>query len=62
MRKDFSKIDIYEGIVQKDGAKWIKDNGIVENWKTPEHIEVSIRKKTSKGWSTSTSQPVFRRI
>ena len=21
-----------------------------------------IRKKTSKGWSTSTSQPVFRRI
>ena len=40
MRKDFSKIDIYDGIVQKDGAKWIKDNGIVENWKTPEHIEV----------------------
>ena len=40
MRKDFSKIDIYAGIHAQDGAKWIKDNGIVADWKTPEHIEV----------------------
>ncbi|MCR4808853.1 MAG: methylmalonyl-CoA mutase, partial [Prevotella sp.] len=40
MRKQFKDIDIYAGIKAQDGAKWIKDNGIVENWKTPEHIEV----------------------
>ena len=40
MRKDFSKIDIYAGIHAQDGAKWIKDNHIEANWKTPEHIEV----------------------
>ena len=40
MRKQFKNIDIYAGIKAQDGAKWIKDNGIVENWKTPEHIEV----------------------
>ena len=40
MRKQFKDIDIYAGIKTQDGAKWIKDNGIVENWKTPEHIEV----------------------
>ena len=40
MRKQFKDIDIYAGIRPQDGAKWIKDNGIVENWKTPEHIEV----------------------
>ena len=40
MRKDFSKIDIYAGIHAQDGAKWIKDNGIEADWKTPEHIEV----------------------
>ena len=65
MRKQFKDIDIYAGIKAQDGAKWIKDNGIVENWKTPEHIEVRpvytkfIRKKTWRAWSTSTSQPVF---
>ena len=40
MRKQFKDIDIYAGIKAQDGAKWIKDNGIVEDWKTPEHIEV----------------------
>ena len=40
MRKDFRNIDIYAGIKAQDGAKWIKDNGIEANWKTPEHIEV----------------------
>ena len=40
MRKNFKNIDIYDGIVKQDGAKWIKDNGIVADWKTPEHIEV----------------------
>ena len=40
MRKQFKDIDIYAGIKAQDGAKWIKDNGIVENWKTPEHIDV----------------------
>jgi methylmalonyl-CoA mutase len=40
MRKDFSKIDIYAGIHQSDGAAWLKENNIVPNWKTPEHIEV----------------------
>ena len=40
MRKDFSKIDIYAGIHAQDGAKWVKDNGITENWHTPEHIDV----------------------
>ena len=53
MRKQFKDIDIYAGIKAQDGAKWIKDNGIVENWKTP---------KTWKGWSTSTLRPVFHRI
>ena len=61
MRKQFKDIDIYAGIKAQDGAKWIKDNGIVENWKTPSTSRCvpSIRKKTSKAWSTSTSQPVF---
>ena len=40
MRKQFKDIDIYAGIKAQDGAKWIKDNGIVADWKTPEHIEV----------------------
>ena len=40
MRKQFKDIDIYAGIKAQDGAKWIKDNGIEANWKTPEHIEV----------------------
>jgi len=40
MRKDFSKIDIYAGIHAQDGAKWVKDNNITENWHTPEHIDV----------------------
>ena len=57
MRKDFRNINIYDGIVQKDGAKWIKENGIVENWKT--RFVLFIRKKTWRVWSTSTSQPVF---
>ena len=30
MRKQFKDIDIYAGIKAQDGAKWIKDNGIVE--------------------------------
>ena len=40
MRKDFSKVNIYDGIKAQDGAKWIADNKIEANWKTPEHIEV----------------------
>ena len=40
MRKDFSKIDIYAGIHQTDGTAWLKENNIVPDWKTPEHIEV----------------------
>ena len=40
MRKQFKDIDIYAGIKAQDGAKWIKDNNIVADWKTPEHIEV----------------------
>lgn len=40
MRKQFKDIDIYAGIHAQDGAKWIKDNNIVADWKTPEHIEV----------------------
>ena len=40
MRKQFKDIDIYAGIKAQDGAKWIKDNKIEANWKTPEHIEV----------------------
>ena len=40
MRKQFKDIDIYAGIKAQDGAKWIKDNGIEANWKTPEHIDV----------------------
>ena len=40
MRKQFKDIDIYAGIKAQDGAKWIKDNNIEANWKTPEHIEV----------------------
>ena len=40
MRKDFRNIDIYAGIHQSDGRAWLKDNNIVPNWKTPEHIEV----------------------
>ena len=57
MRKQFKDIDIYAGIKAQDGAKWIKDNGIVENWKTPEHVP-SIRKRIWKVWSTSTLQLV----
>ena len=40
MRKQFKDIDIYAGIHAQDGAKWAKDNGITENWHTPEHIDV----------------------
>ena len=40
MRKNFKDIDIYAGIHQTDGAAWLKENNIVPNWKTPEHIEV----------------------
>ena len=40
MRKDFKNIDIYAGIHATDGAAWLKENHIVPNWKTPEHIEV----------------------
>ena len=40
MRKQFKDIDIYAGIHAQDGAKWVKDNGITENWHTPEHIDV----------------------
>ena len=57
MRKNFKNIDIYDGIVKQDGAKWIKDNGIVADWKTPEHIEV--RPVYTKEDLTSTLQPVF---
>lgn len=60
MRKQFKNIDIYAGIHPQDGAKWIKDNGIVENWKTlsTSRFVRYIRKKTWRVWSTSTSQPV----
>ena len=37
MRKQFKDIDIYAGIKAQDGAKWISDNKIEANWKTPEH-------------------------
>ena len=40
MRKQFNNVDIYAGIKAQDGAKWIADNNIDYNWKTPEHIEV----------------------
>ena len=40
MRKQFKDIAIYAGIKAQDGAKWIQDNHIEANWKTPEHIEV----------------------
>ena len=40
MRKQFNNVDIYAGIKAQDGAKWIEDNNIEYNWKTPEHIEV----------------------
>ena len=65
MRKQFKDIDIYAGIKAQDGAKWIKDNGIVENWKTPEHIEVrpvytkedlEVRSGHSPEWDQSQEQ------
>ena len=40
MRKNFNDIDIFAGIKSANGADWQKENGIVANWKTPEHIEV----------------------
>ena len=58
MRKQFKDIDIYAGIKAQDGAKWIKDNGIVADPSTSRYVP-SIRKKTSKVWNTSTLQPVF---
>ena len=40
MRKNFSNIDIYAGIQQKNGQQWQKDNGITANWRTPEQIDI----------------------
>ena len=40
MRKDFSQIDIYAGIQQKNGQQWQKENGISANWRTPEQIDI----------------------
>ena len=59
MRKNFKNIDIYDGIVKQDGAKWIKDNGIVADWKTPEHIEVRPVYTKEDLWNTSTLRLVF---
>ena len=59
MRKQFKDIDIYAGIKAQDGAKWIKENNIEANWKTPEHIEVRpVYTKEDLVWSTSTLQLV----
>ncbi len=40
MRKNFKDVDIFAGIKAANGADWQKANGIIPNWKTPEHIEV----------------------
>jgi methylmalonyl-CoA mutase len=40
MRKNFSNIDIYAGIQQKNGQQWQKENGITANWRTPEQIDI----------------------
>ncbi len=40
MKPDFKKIDIKTVAEQKDTAKWIAENKIEKNWKTPEQIPV----------------------
>ncbi|MCQ2110500.1 MAG: methylmalonyl-CoA mutase [Bacteroidaceae bacterium] len=40
MRKNFSDIDIYAGIQDKNGMDWQKESGIGADWKTPELIDV----------------------
>lgn len=40
MRKNFKNVDIFAGITAANGAEWQKANGIVPDWKTPEHIDV----------------------
>ena len=40
MKHNFSNIDIFAGIEQKNGQQWQKENGITANWKTPEQIDI----------------------
>ena len=39
-RKSFKEIDVFASIEAKNGKEWQAANGVVANWKTPEHIEV----------------------
>ena len=39
-RKNFKDIDIYAGILQKNGQQWQQENGISANWRTPEQIDI----------------------
>ena len=53
-RKNFKDIDIYAGILQKNGQQWL--TGVRPSRLT---FSLFILKKTSKVWNTLTSQPVF---
>jgi methylmalonyl-CoA mutase len=40
MKPNFKNIDIYEAFIPHDGKAWQDANGVIPNWKTPEHIGV----------------------
>ena len=45
MRKDFKNLDIYAAFQPANGAEWQKANGISADWKTPEHLNISMYRR-----------------